>query len=245
MSQTIARQVNALQHIALCKVSPALGDMFFQAAALGASPIDRCTSCKLGLKNYRICSTDRALLNAQEEEEYHILKDPIKFNSDSGKLEAKCPFSKDPQVLVDNSKETLDCQISQERRLIKNSTHAMYIEQFKDMVRRQVVSKVSKAQIQTYHGPTNYITHHDIYKHGSASTPVRLVSNSSFRNGSTNLNNIMVKGPNTLADIFENQTKCRSYEVDLVFDGTKAYNSITTGLVERHYMRFWFREDPT
>ena len=41
------------------------------------------TSCKLELKNYRIYSIDRALLNAQEEEEYHILKDYMKYNSDS------------------------------------------------------------------------------------------------------------------------------------------------------------------
>ena len=38
--------------------------------------------------------------------------------------------------------------------------------------------------------------------------------------------------------------KFRSYQVTLVFDITKAYNSIKTGLVERHLRRFWFRENP-
>ena len=99
-----------------------------------------CTSCKLELKNCRICSADRALLNAQQEEEYHILKDHMKFNPESNKLEAKYLFSKDPEVLIENSKEALGCQISQERRQIKNSTHAMYIVQFQDMVRRKVPS---------------------------------------------------------------------------------------------------------
>ena len=60
----------------------------------------------------------------------------------------------------------------------------------------------------------------------------------------TNLNEITVKGPNTLADIYNNLFKFRSYQVTLVFDITKAYNSIKTGLVERHLWRFWFRENP-
>merc|ERR1712237_307113 len=75
-------------------------------------------------------------------------------------------------------------------------------------------------------------------------TPVRLVSNSSFRNRATNLNDLMIKGPNTLADLYSNLLKFRSYEIALVFNITKAYNSITTGLVERHIRRPWFRESP-
>ena len=69
------------------------------------------------------------------------------------------------------------------------------------------------------------------------------MSNSSFRKGSTNLNDITVKGPNTLADIYNNLFKLQSYQVALVFDITKAY-SIKTGLVEKHLRRLWFRENP-
>ena len=75
-------------------------------------------------------------------------------------------------------------------------------------------------------------------------TPVHLVSNSSIKNGSTNFNEITVKGPNTLADVYNNLFKFRSYQVALVFDITKTYNSIKTVLVERHLWRFWFRENP-
>ena len=112
------------------------------------------------------------------------------------------------------------------------------------MVSRNVVSEISQAEMSAYTGPINYITHHEVYKPGSLLTPVRLVSNSSFRNGSTNLNDVTVKGPNTLADLFNNLFKFRSYQVTLVFDITKAYNSIKTRMVERHLQRFWFRENP-
>ena len=76
------------------------------------------------------------------------------------------------------------------------------------------------------------------------STLVRLVSSSSFRNGSTNLNDLTVKGPNTLADIYNNLFKFRSYQVALVFDISKAYNSIKTGLIEKHLRRLWFQVNP-
>ena len=90
----------------------------------------------------------------------------------------------------------------------------------------------------------NYITHHEVYKPGSLSTPVRLVSKSSFRNGSMNLNDLTVKGPNMLADIFNNLFKFRSYQIALVFNISKAYNSIKTGLVEKHLRRLWSCVNP-
>ena len=50
----------------------------------------------------------------------------------------------------------------------------------------------------------------------------------------------MVKGPNTLVDILDNLLKFQSYEVVLVFDITKAYNSIKTGLAEHHLRRLLY-----
>ena len=112
------------------------------------------------------------------------------------------------------------------------------------MVNRGVISKISQSEVSAYSGPINYITHHDVFKPGLLSTPVRLVSNSSFKNGSTNLNSLTVKGPNTLADIFDNLFKFRSYQIALVFDISKAYNLIKTGMVKKHLRRLWFHFNP-
>ena len=73
------------------------------------------------------------------------------------------------------------------------------MDQFQDMLDRNVVSPLTIKEIQSYKGPVNYIMHHKVYKE-SNSTLVRLMSNSSF-------NNCLVKGPNTLADIYENLIK--------------------------------------
>ena len=118
-----------------------------------------------------------------EEEEYNILKEHVMLNETSGYLQAKYPFKKDPAILIDNRKEAKGCQISQERCQLKNDTHSQYVKQFRDMVERNVVSKLTQAEMSAYNGPINYITHHEVYKPGSLSTPVCLVSNSSFKNG--------------------------------------------------------------
>ena len=78
------------------------------------------------------------------------------------------------------------------------------MEQFKDMINCGEVSELTQQEISALTSPVDYITHHEVYKPSSLSTPVRLVSNSSFRNDSTNLNDITVKGPNTLADVYDN-----------------------------------------
>ena len=112
------------------------------------------------------------------------------------------------------------------------------------MVNQGVVSDISQNEVSAYRGPVNYITHHDVFNPGSLSTLVRLFSNGSFKNGTTNLNDLTVKGPNTLADIFENLFKFRSYQVALIFDISKAYNSIRAGMVKKHLRRLWFHFNP-
>ena len=236
--------IGSIRHVCLQKVSPALKDMFFQGEALGVSPIERCTQCKLSVSKCHLCNGDSSNLTFQEEEEYNVMNDHVNFNDTTGRLEAKYPFSKDPSILVNNWKEAKACQVNQEKRQLREGTHGQYVEQFRDMLDRNVISLISDAELSSYTSPINYITHHAVHKPGSLSTPVRLVSNSSFRNGATNLNDLMVKGPNSLADLYSNLLKFRSYQVTLVFDITKAYNSIKTGLVERHVRRLWFRESP-
>ena len=91
------------------------------------------------------------------------------------------------------------------------------------MIDRGVVKELSQFDLETYDGPINYITHHEVLK-DSASTPLRIVSKSSFPNGRTTLNECLVKGPNTLNCLFSNLIRFRSYETGLVIDYSKAYN---------------------
>ena len=55
---------------------------------------------------------------------------------------AKYPFSHDPSILVDNSKNALVCQERQEKKQLKTGTHAKYVEQFVDMLAHGVISVI-------------------------------------------------------------------------------------------------------
>ena len=139
--------ITGIKHVALSKISPSLQGLFFQGEALGSSPVERCTHCKVRMAECCICSSETALLTAQEEDKYNILKEHVTLDQASGHLQAKYPFKKDPGVLINNGKDAKGCQISQEHRQIRNKTHTQYIEQFVDMLNRGVISDISQSEI--------------------------------------------------------------------------------------------------
>ena len=60
------------------------------------------------------------------------------------------------------------------------------------MIYSNVVFEISPLKLKAWKGPVNWNTHHDILK-DSATKPIRLVSNFSFPNGSTTLNDLLIK----------------------------------------------------
>ena len=132
-------------------------------------------------------------MTALQEEEYKTLKLHCQFDQDEGCLVAKYLFSSNPKVLVDNGQNALACQQRQEKRQLKSGTHAKYVDQFADRLAHVIILVIPEEEIKSYKGPVNYITHQEVYK-DSATTPVRVMSNTSFHNGMTTLNDCLVKG---------------------------------------------------
>ena len=91
-----------------------------------------------------------------------------------------------------------------------------------------------------------YVTIHEVFKEGSVTTPMRLVTNSSLRYKGRCLNDVLMKGPNTLNNIFDVQLRFRCYGVAIVCDMSKMYHSIHTTPIERHLRRVLHRDlDPS
>ena len=83
-------------------------------------------------------------------------------------------------------------------------------------------------------GIVHYISHHGVEKEKSLTTPLRLVTNSAVKNCSTgpSVNDLWPKGPNSLNNLFKVLIRWRTYEVAMVYDLHKAYQSVLTTLKE-------------
>ena len=118
----------------------------------------------------------------------------------------------------------------------------VYKEQFNDSIQRGVFREVSKNELAEYQGPKWYLDHHEVYKEGFTSTPVRMVLNTSLRHNNIILNEITMKGQNSLNNLFAVQLNFRVHLVALVGDIRKMYQSIKTTEKERFLRLLLWRD---
>ena len=69
------------------------------------------------------------------------------------------------------------------------------------MIARGVARKLSQEELQRYKGPIHYISHHEVLKPDSKSTPVRIVFNSSANYMGHVLNEYWAKGSDLLNEL--------------------------------------------
>ena len=218
---------------------PAFHVGFWESESLGVLPAKRCGRCLQ-------CSEcqDSALVHSRkEQDELDMLRKSIKL--ENGKLLVSFPFLKNPESFPNNRHAALSMAQKQEARLLKKGLLDRYNEEFNKYLMRGGLVPISKQEMEEYSGPVNYISHHGVEQPASTTTPLRLVSNSSLKNGLRSLNDILPKGPKSLNSMFGIMIRFRAYEVALVFDLTKAYNSLITGLVEKHMRRVIWRLSPS
>ena len=136
--------------------------------------------------------------------------------------------------------------ISTEKRLLKNPQHAkVYDLQVKDMVARDVARKLSKEEMSSYKGPVHYISHHEVLKPDSKSTPVRIVFNSSAKYMGHVLNEYWAKGPDLLNNLVGVLIRFRENQVALMGDIRKMYHTVKTKPIDQNTHRFLWRDMET
>ena len=149
------------------------------------------------------------------------------------------PWIRDPSELPDNQKAAMGMLISTEKRLAKNATHAeVYQKQIEDMVDREVARKLTLKELKEYKGPIHYISHHEVLKPDSKSTPVRIVFNSSARYMGHALNDYWAKGPHLLNDLLGILIRFRENKIALIGDIKKMYHTVKTKTIDQHTHRF-------
>ena len=95
----------------------------------------------------------------------------------------------------------------------------------------------TKEEEESYEGPVNYVKFHGVENPESTSLPYRLVINSNLRCKGISLNDILMKGPNSLQNFFGIQLRFRTHLYALCFDLSKMYHTVHTTELEKHLRR--------
>ncbi|XP_061184389.1 uncharacterized protein LOC133192393 [Saccostrea echinata] len=113
------------------------------------------------------------------------------------------------------------------------------------MIHREAGRKLTNTEEELYEGPVYYISHHEVLKPGSKSTPLRIVFNSSASFIGHVLNSYWMKGPKVLNDLISVLLKFRENQSTLVGDISKMYNSVRLSTKDQHTHRFLWRNYET
>ena len=233
-------QAVTIARVNKCEIIPVLPATFWQAESMGVLPPKKCGKC-LQCSN---CSDPGLIHSRQAQEDLEALKKATKLVN--GEIHVQYQFKKDPRSLPNNRNAAVRIAEKLEKRLVAAGHLDYYNQELKKYFDRGAAVQLSQEEIDSWQGPVNYISHHGV-EQNSVTTPLRIVTNSSLKNGGKSLNDCLISGPNSLNSMFDIATRFRCHESGLVFDLTKAYNSLKTGQVERHVRRFIWRfsqEDP-
>ena len=217
---------------------------FLEAEEEGILPPRRCTRCK----NCLTCSDRNQMHTELENAQLAIIESKIHIDGKTQKTYVEYPFIEDPSVLgtkdVNNRSQAIGIQRSVENRLRKKGLINKYNEEFSKLIARGTLDEVSAEELSQWEGGVNYVSHHEVEKASSSSTPCRIVSNSALLNkvSGKSLNQILMKGPNCLNNMIEVLIRFRSYKVALIYDLKKAYNSLFSGPMEKYVRLLVWRE---
>ena len=142
-----------------------------------------------------LCSEQHFNHSLKKQAELDLIKSKTKLID--GEVWCEYPFIKNSACLPFNRNTVVRVAEKIEKDLIKDGLHSHYCEQIKDFLSRGVAVKLSKDEMSSWSGPAQYITHHGVLK-VSVTTPLRVVTNSSFNNGGNSLNSCLASGPNSL-----------------------------------------------
>ena len=234
--------IAATLKIAKIKIEPETGltPEFWESDGMGTLPPPRCDSCRSCMQK-GACSERHHGYSVKKQAELDLIKEKTYLKE--GEVFCDYPFIRDPSCLSFNRGTVIKVAEKVERDLLRDNMYEAYNEQIRDQLKSGVAVRLTEDELKSWTGPCNYITHHYVLK-DSASTPVRVVSNSSFNNCGVSLNSCLAAGPNSLNPMLDVMLRYRCRPVGVQFDMAKAYNTLRTGPVERNVRRFVWRFSP-
>ena len=175
-------------------------------------------------------------ITLQQNQELNLIIKGLNYDANIKRWIINYPWIKDPFLLPNNFRVALLKLQGTEKRLTKLGTiySDSYSSQINDMVDRNVARVLSQSELQTYDGPVHYISHHEVLKDTSSTTPFHLVFNSSASYNGHILNEYWAKGPDVLNSLFGVMLRFREGNVAFVGDVSKMFNAISLSLFDQH-----------
>ncbi|XP_023808028.1 uncharacterized protein LOC111946916 [Oryzias latipes] len=211
--------------------------------SVGAACVPKCGGCRCGN-----CQPGGKEMTLAEERELQEIKEGLTYTEgDSHSSEphwhAKYPWVEDPAFLPNNRRAVEATFFRTERQLNKDPEWKLaYTVQVHDMVERKAAMKRTNDIISGWTGPVWYISHLVAPNPHSATTPIRLVWNSSQRFKGVCLNDLLMKGPDVLNLIPAVLLRFRCGVYAALGDVRKMYNSVWLEDKEMHLHRFLWRD---
>ena len=208
---------------------------FLEAEELGTEVPRRCERC-VGCSR---CSNQSQELTRKEQDELEMLQKNLVHDEDKEQVSVTYPIIGDIAKMRDNRYQAISMAKGLEKKMKKKGQLDDYNAVFKEFVERGVLVPVQPEDLESWKeqrnenaldGVVHYISHHGVDSDHSATTPLRLVANSAVKNCSTgpSANDLWPKGPNSINNLLKVLIRWRTYPVALVFDLSKAYQSILT-----------------
>ena len=165
------------------------------------------------------------------------------LNESEQRIDATYAWTEDVLKLRDNKGQAIGFEKSVEKKLISEDKMNEYNEELRKAVEKGYLVKLEKEDLDKYKGPVSYVTHFPVYNPKLKSTPVRVVTNTSLVNRNCNLspNQCMATPPNALTSLLQVFIRWRTYPRALNMDLSKAYQSVHTGITEKHVRRVVWR----
>ena len=199
---------------------------------LGIQPPAQCGSCRSCTR----CQNQDVELSKQDREVMNKVWDSLEVvDSPAGpQVHMSYPLNANYDLLVNNKMQAIARETSIERQLIKNGRLEEYNAVYQDSIDRGAMVEIHQDDIDRWLSDTShrihFTGHHAVLKDSSKTTPLRVVNDSKMKNSWTgpSANDVMFKGPDRLANMYEILARWRQYEVALLWDVSKAYNAVVT-----------------
>ncbi len=210
---------------------------FKESEDYGVSPLRSCKNCM----QCKECSYGNSHMTYKEQKELERIQENLEYNEIEKQWIARYPLIEDPEEVAGTYNGAKKCLQSLEKRLEKAGLQKEYEGQINDFLSRNVIAKMTREEIanekQAYFVPHNFV------EKPGATTPLRIVTNSSFKSPKTqkSMNDILVKGPSSLNNLYHILLRFRSYEVGMTGDVNKMYHSVAICQEQLFWRRLLWR----